>query len=299
MTNAIPSPHDQARTLRSMIEQRAEIPAVEPQAKAGCRTLAVVSGKGGVGKSVIALNLAVSLAQQGRSVCLIDANLGLGSLDLMCGLNGYWNLSHVVSGARRLEDVMLHGPAGISLIPGASGITELADCPPAAQQKLLEQLTELEHRHDDLIIDTGSGIHRLARQFALAADQLVVVATPEPTSITDAYATIKSLCAAGLELGIVVNLAESGELALKIGDRLKQTSRMFLQTEVELFGCIPRDSAVPQSIVAQHPLVTFMPSSNAARALARLATRCGLGRTDRATSESYFGRLSRSVHRAA
>jgi flagellar biosynthesis protein FlhG len=282
-----------------MIEQRAETPAVEQHTKIGCRTLAVVSGKGGVGKSVVALNLAVSLAQQGRSVCLLDANLGLGSLDLMCGLNGYWNLSHVISGARQLDDVILHGPEGISLIPGVSGITELADCPPAAQQKLLEQLTELEHRHDVLIIDTGSGIHRLARQFALAADQLAVVTTPEPTSITDAYATIKTLCASGLDLGIVVNLAESGELAQKIGDRLKQTARMFLQTDVDLLGCIPRDAAVPQSIVSRQPLVTFMPSSNAARALNRLATRCASSHVDRTTSESYFARLSHSVRRAA
>jgi len=241
-----PLPHDQARTLRALIEQESAQTTSEPPAGHSCRTIAVVSGKGGVGKSVIALNLAVSFAQQGQTVCLLDANLGLGNLDLMCGLNGYWNLSHVMTGARSLNDVILRGPAGIDLIPGASGITELADCPTDAQHQLLEQLTGLERRHDVLIIDTGSGIHRLVRQFALAADQLVVVTTPEPTSITDAYATLKTLCAAGMSLGVVVNQVDSGELAIKIGERIKQTSRMFLQTEVESLGCIPRDPAVPQ-----------------------------------------------------
>lgn len=294
-----PQPHDQARTLRALIEEHAAAVPSEPVAGPVCRTLTVVSGKGGVGKSVVALNLAVCLAQQGRSVCLFDASLGLGSLDLMCGLNGYWNLSHVVSGARRLDDVMLEGPGGIHLIPGASGLSELTNGPVAAQQSLQQQLLDLERRHDVLIIDTGSGLHRLARQFALAADQLLVIATPEPTAITDAYATIKSLCASGRDIGVVVNQAESGELALRIGERLQQTSKMFLQAEVESLGCIPRDAAVPQSILRRQPLSIWQPAAPAAQAFARLAARCGAGPHGRQSSESFFARLSRSLQRAA
>jgi flagellar biosynthesis protein FlhG len=297
MSNAIPMPHDQARSLRTLIKEHVvKIPKTVAPA---CRTFAVVAGKGGVGKSILALNLAVSLAQDGKSVCLLDANLGLGSLDVMCGLNGYWNLSHVMTGARRIDDVVLQGPAGLHLITGASGITELADCPSNAQQELLEQLVELERRYDVLIIDTGSGIHRLVRQFALAADQLLVVTTPEPTSITDAYATIKSFGAAEISLGVVVNLADSGDAALKIGERLKQTAKMFLKRDVEFLGCIPRDAGVPQSVVARQPLVSFMPSSPAARALARLARRCLVNPASQSASETFFERLSRWVQRAA
>lgn len=263
------------------------------------RTLALVSGKGGVGKSVIALNLAVCLAQQGKSVCLLDASLGLGSLDLMCSLNGYWNLSHVISGARRLDETILEGPAGIHLIPGASGVSELAACPAPVQQRLLAQLQTLEQQHDLIIIDTGSGIHRLARQFALAADRLVVVTTPEPTAITDAYATIKSLCAAGVDMGLVVNQVESGEQALKIGERLKQTAKMFLQTELDFLGCVPRDAAVPQSILKRQPLALSHASAPAARALGRLATRCGAASANSRSTETYFARLSRGLQRVA
>lgn len=277
-------------------EAAARTEAAAPRA---CRTLAVVSGKGGVGKSTIALNLAVSFAQQGQSVCLLDANLGLGNLDLMCGLNGYWNLSHVMTGARSLDDVILRGPEGVDLIPGASGITELADCPDHAQRQLLEQLTSLERRHDVLIIDTGSGIHRLVRQFALAADQLLVVTTPEPTSITDAYATIKALCAANLSLGLVVNQSESGDTALKIGERIRQTSQMFLQADVGALGCIPKDAAVPQSILARQPVVNHSPTSPAARAISRLTQRCHGGRSPADMNETYFVRLSRGLLKAA
>lgn len=294
-----PKPHDQARTLRTMIEQHAAVASLPRVAAARGQTIAVISGKGGVGKSVIALNLAVCLAQQGKSVCLLDASLGLGSLDLMCGLNGYWNLSHVISGARELHEAILAGPAGIRLIPGASGLSELSQCPLATQQRLLDQLHALEQQHDVLIVDTGSGIHRLARQFALSADRLVVVTTPEPTAITDAYATIKSLCAAGMNVGLVVNQVDTGELALKIGDRLKQTARMFLQTDLEFLGCIPRDAAVPQSILKRQPLAVSQPNAAASRAFTRLAMRCGTATGNSRTTEAFFARLSRSLQRAA
>src|SRR5262245_24032075 len=158
--------YDQARILRGLMERHCETSTAAGVASSpGARTVAVTSGKGGVGKSNIALNLAIALRQAGRSVCILDANLGLGSIDLLCGLNGYWNLSHVLSGARTIAEITLEGPAGIHLIPGASGLVDLADAPPAAQREILTQLEEVERSHDDMIVDTGSGIHRLVRGF--------------------------------------------------------------------------------------------------------------------------------------
>lgn len=292
--------HDQARSLRELIHQEESRHHSEESLGTQCRALAIVSGKGGVGKSLLALNLAVALAQSGQKVCLLDANLGLGSLELMCGLNGYWNLSHVITGARQLADVVLAGPAGIDLIPGGSAITEIADCEPEAQESLLAQLHQLETAYDHLIIDTGAGMHRLMRRIARAADQLLVVTTPEPTSITGAYATIKSLCGTPQPaMSLVVNQVDSTELANKIGDRLQHTTKMFLHADVDCWEPIPSDAAVPQSINARQPLITFQPTSPAANVIGRLATRWHASPAPRGHEHPFFTRLFQSLQRAA
>lgn len=229
---------DQAKVLRGLMERR-QIAAIGPLVSTPktAQTIAVTSGKGGVGKSNIALNLAIALARRNASVCLLDANMGLGNIDLLCGLNGYWNLSHVINGARDLKDVILCGPAGVNVIPGASGLAEAADCPEAAQDELLRQLRELERTHDFLIVDTGTGIHRTVRQFVTPADVVLVVTTPEPTSIADAYATIKALSACEVDrIETLVNQADSHQQARAILGRLQQTSRMFLRRDVVAAG---------------------------------------------------------------
>lgn len=258
------------------MEQRAEAVAVSsPQTSSRARTVAITSGKGGVGKSNIALNLAIALAQSQLSVCLLDANLGLGNIDLLCGLNGYWNLAHVISGARTLAEITLEGPAGVHVIPGASGLHEVADCPPAAQRDILAQLDELEQRHDFLIIDTGTGIHRSVRQFVAAADTILIVTTPEPTSIADAYATVKALTSATLvtDPQMLVNQADSAEQARDIIDRLQKTARTFLHTSVGSCGFIPRDAEVSQAVVRRTPFIVSDPRCPAARAIEQLARR--------------------------
>jgi len=167
---------DQAFALRRLIQQQqSDAPVAKPFSQA--RTIAVTSGKGGVGKSNIALNLAIAMAGNDTSVCLLDANLGLGNIDLLCGLNGYWNLLHVVTGARTLADIVLDGPAGIHVVPGASGLIDAVDVSASAQREILDQLEELERTHDYLLIDTGTGIHQSVRRFLNAADVVLVVTT--------------------------------------------------------------------------------------------------------------------------
>lgn len=292
MRNTMP---DQAQVLRGLMEQRIEPAVAAAPAPANARTIAVTSGKGGVGKSNIALNLAITLARFEHSVCLLDANLGLGNIDLLCGLNGYWNLSHVISGARTLRDITLEGPAGVHVIPGASGLHEVADCPSAAQRDILAQLEELEHNHDFLVIDTGTGIHRSVRQFVSAADTILVVTTPEPTSIADAYATIKALTAGPMksEPQVLVNQADSLEQARDIIARLQQTARTFLHTTIGSSGSIPRDEAVAQAVIRRVPFVVEHPRSPAARAIDQLARRMiniSQQQTNRDTFFSKFGR---------
>jgi flagellar biosynthesis protein FlhG len=268
--------YDQAQILRGMMERRTETALVAPAAMPRqARTLAVTSGKGGVGKSNIALNLAIALQKMGHSACLLDANLGLGNIDLLCGLNGYWNLSHVVSGARTVVEIILEGPGGIHVVPGASGLFESADCSPLAQREILSQLEALESHHEYLIVDTGTGIHRTVRQFVSAAEIVLIVTTPEPTAIADAYATLKAL-SSRTELfhpHILVNQAESPEQAREIIARVQQTARTFLHLTVSSAGHIPRDQAVPAAVARRRPFAVEGVRSAAGLAIEQLARR--------------------------
>jgi len=293
---------DQATRLRGLAEQHdARVEQRASPVPHRARTIAVTSGKGGVGKSNVALNLAVAARRLGKSVCLLDACLGLGSIDLLCGLNGYWNLSHVVTGSRSLSDVVLDGPEGIHVISGASGLIELADCPETVQRELLLQMEELEREHDLLIVDTSTGIHRMVRQFATAADQVLIVTMPEVTAIADAYATIKALSAPDAPpLDVVVNQADSPSQAKAIADRLKQTSKMFLQTHVGFAGHVSRDAAVARAVASRTPFVIDSPRCAAAADVGQLARRVISSGGSLQTFQSYFdrfrhGRTSRSA----
>ncbi|MEX1094559.1 MAG: MinD/ParA family protein [Planctomycetales bacterium] len=293
---------DQANILRGLMERRQFESAGAAAASPGAAcTIAVTSGKGGVGKSNVALNVGLALAEEGARVCLLDANLGLGNIDLLCGLNGYWNLAHVVTGARRLKDVVLDGPAGLHVVPGASGLVDLADCSQAAQDEIFRQLEELERTHDFIILDTGTGIHQSIRRFLAAADVVLVVTAPEPTAIADAYATVKSLAGAdeSLRLQILVNQAESAQQARAILDRFKQTARTFLRRDVESAGFIPFDPHVPAAVRARRPLLHEHPECPAATAIRQLARRLKSIAASVPARPPFFARLARRASRKA
>ena len=277
------------------MERRTEAAVAEPiTARRRARTIAVTSGKGGVGKSNVALNLAISLQKMGHAVCLLDANLGLGNIDLMCGLNGYWNLSHVVSGARTVAEIVLEGPCGIHVVPGASGLLDSADCSPQAQREILSQLEELERSHDFLIIDTGTGIHRTVRQFVAAAQTVIIVTTPEPTAIADAYATLKALTGGSDTLLplILVNQSDSPEQAREIIARVQQTARTFLHLTVTSAGHIPRDPAVPAAVARRKPLLAENSRTPAGLAIEQLARRVVNISQPQSDHVSYFSKFT-------
>ena len=294
--------YDQAEILRGLMERRTELAVVEPPVpRPQARTVAVTSGKGGVGKSSVALNLAIALQKMGNAVCLLDANLGLGNIDLLCGLNGYWNLSHVVSGARTVPEIVLAGPCGIHVVPGASGLLDAADCSSVAQREILAQLDELERQHDFLIIDTGTGIHRTVRHFVAAAQTVLIVTTPEPTAIADAYATLKALTAGSdlLQPHILVNQADSPGQAREIISRVQQTARTFLRVTVSSAGHIPRDPAVARAVACRKPFAADNPRTAAGLAIEQLARRLVNLTQPSNERSSFFSQFNRWIDRQA
>lgn len=247
--------------------------AEKPRATRLARAIAVSSGKGGVGKTNLSVNLAVAFAARGMRTALLDADLGLANADVLCGITPRITLEDVITGDRLIEEVMVHAPGGFRLVPGASGVSRLADIGAAQRRHVIEQLLRLEQSVDVLVIDTGAGIGVNSMAFAAASDTVLVTATPEPTSIADAYGAIKTLAARGAREGLqlVVNMAQSDEEARAVHARIDRVARAFLDLRIGYAGAIPLDQAVPKAVRRREPFVLAAPDAPAARAVRQLA----------------------------
>ncbi|MEX0886476.1 MAG: MinD/ParA family protein [Phycisphaeraceae bacterium] len=284
---------DQATALRAMVEQaqpRAAIadPAPPPKSEirnpkstpAGARTLAITSGKGGVGKTTLSVNLAAQLAAMGRRVVLLDADLGTANADVLCNITPTGHLAHVVAGRKSLHQVLTPAPGGFHLIPGASGLAQMAALNDSERDRLLDQLHLLEQAADLLIIDTGAGIGPNVLGFLVAVDEVIVVTTPEPTAITDAYALIKTLTRKRAQAGqdppaarILVNQAADEREARSVYERVAAVCRRFLGFTPRFAGYIPHDPVVPAAVRQRQLFVLEQPRSPAGVCMHRLAHR--------------------------
>ena len=259
------------------------------------RAITVTSGKGGVGKTNIAVNLAVVMAGLGQRVCLLDGDLGLANADVLCSLTPRLTLEHVVAGRCRLAESMLLAPGGFRLIPGACGVARLADLRGAERSALLRQLGALEQVADAVIIDTSAGLSTNVLAFAAAAHRVLVVTTPEPTAMTDAYGMIKALARRAPEarISVAVNMAAGPDDGAGVFARMNRVSRTFLRRRLEYAGCLPVDPLVREAVHHRVPFALYAPDAPASAALRRLAYRlAGCPEPPERAAEGFFARLA-------
>jgi len=237
------------------------------------QVIAVAAGKGGVGKTTISINLALSLARLGRKAMLLDADLGLANIDTLLGLQPRRNLSHVLAGECSLSDVVMQVCPGVQLVPAASGIARMADLTPQEQAGIIGAFDELTDDLDVLIVDSAPGITPSTLQFVRAAHRVVVVVCDEPASITDAYAMIKVLSRDhGIrQFSVLVNKTDSADQAASVFNKISRVADRFLDVALTPIGEIPRDTYVQRSIQEQVAVVTRFPGSLAARSFQALA----------------------------
>ncbi len=239
------------------------------------RVIAVTSGKGGVGKSNMVLNLGVTYAQAGRKVLLIDGDLGLGNVDVLLDETPQYTLQHVLAGEQPIENVLLRSKFGVSVLPATSGVAEMESLSEEHRRQLLSAVEGVGDIFDTVLVDTAAGIGTNALFFASAAQELAVVVTPEPTSLSDAYAMIKllSLKCGIKRIGIIVNQAASQTEAAEIFRRLSTLTSRFLPSIVELLGVVPLDPRIREAVRAQRPVVSLYPQAKSSRAIQDLAHR--------------------------
>ena len=252
---------DQASSLRIMNQSRL------------IKVIAVTGGKGGVGKTNVTLNTAISLAQQGKRVMVLDADLGLANVDVLLGLRVEKNLSHVLSGECTLDEVLVEGPYGFKIAPATSGSQSMTELTPTEHAGLIRAFSELQSKIDVLIVDTAAGISDMVLSFSKASQDIMMVVCDEPTSLTDAYALIKILNKQHgvFRFKIVANMVRSMREGDELFSKLNKVTSRFLDVALELVAVIPFDENVRKSVRKQKAIVEAFPTSPAAMAIRKLA----------------------------
>jgi len=237
------------------------------------KVIAVSGGKGGVGKTNVSLNTAIALGQLGKRVLVLDADLGLANVDVMLGLRVKKDLSHVFSGACKLDDIIIEGPAGIKIIPATSGSQSMVDLKPAEHAGLIRAFSEMQTKFDVLIVDTAAGISDMVLSFTRAAQDVMLVVCDEPTSITDCYALMKLLSRdhGVFKFKVVANMVRNPKEGQQLFAKLTKVTDRFLDVGLELVAVIPFDENIRKSMRKQQAIVEAFPKSPAALAFTDLA----------------------------
>tara|TARA_B110001452_G_scaffold260990_1_gene259172 strand:- start:74 stop:916 length:843 start_codon:yes stop_codon:yes gene_type:complete len=252
---------DQASGLRKMHDSKQ------------VKVIAVSGGKGGVGKTNVSLNTSIALAQQGKKVLVLDADLGLANVDVMLGLRVKRNISHVLSGECELDDIIIEGPAGIKIIPATSGSQSMVDLTPSEHAGLIRAFSDMKTDFDVLLVDTAAGISDMVLSFSRAAQDVMLVVCDEPTSITDCYALMKLLSRdhGVFKFKVVANMVRSAKEGEQLFAKLTKVTDRFLDVALELVAVVPFDENIRKAVRKQKAIVDAFPDSPASKAFTQLA----------------------------
>ncbi len=259
---------DQASRLRDLAKGQAPEPTLF-----NCRVVAITSGKGGVGKTNVVAGLAVTLGRLGQRVIVLDADFGLANLDILLGLSPKYTLEHVLRGERVLEEILVEGPEGIRILPASSGIQELTRLDTASELRLVQGLQRVSASADWLLIDTAAGIHDSVIKLLMAAQEIILVTTPEPTSLVDAYAMVKVIHLRDPKkpFWLLVNNGQGPEEAEETIAQLQAATERFLGRTLNVLGMVPTDPFLLQAVRQQRCVADVFPRSPSARAFNQMA----------------------------
>lgn len=262
---------DQAETLREMMRTRGEASSEKKT-----RIITVASGKGGVGKTNISTNMALSYAQMGKKVILMDADLGLANVNVVLGIIPKYNLYHLIRRQKTMKEIIMNTSYGIQIVAGASGFAKIANLSEDERRAFIEELATLSDA-DVIIIDTSAGVSNNVLSFVAAADDAVIVTTPEPTAITDAYGIIKIIATEidnlNLSLKLIVNRVKSVTEGKKVAERVINIASQFLNLKVDYLGYVYDDNSVQQAILKQKPFVALDPKGKASICVHQITSR--------------------------
>lgn len=286
---------DQAEKLRAIIKEQKQ------SNTSGARIITVTSGKGGVGKSNVSSNLALWFRRQGKRVVIFDADFGLANIEVMYGVIPKYTMADIMFKGKEIKDVITEGPEGVMFISGGSGIAKLVNLDNEQIKRLVNKLTELENVADVIIVDTGAGISPSVLEFVAASPEVVLVTTPEPTSITDSYALLKALAMyegfdkENTSISLVANKVASIEQSSNVYEKLSSVVTKFLDLKINYLGAVPQDTAITKAVMKQKPVSIEYPSSGAAKAFHRICDRLmnkEVGTTQAKKGVShFFGRI--------
>lgn len=260
---------DQATNLRQKVQ--------EVQESSNARVIAVTSGKGGVGKTSLSVNLAMEMAKLGKKVVVFDADFGLANVEVMLGIRPVYNLLDLIHNNKTMPDIITKGPMGIGFVSGGSGVSELASLDKNSIKLLISEMIKLDKMYDIVIIDTGAGITDSVMEFVMVSPEVLLVVTPEPTSITDAYSLLKVLRRKNdfnplyKTIHVVSNRVTDDKEGMEIFAKMNTVSSKFLNTKLEYLGSIPQDKSASLAIIEQKPVVSAYPNSAVAKAINQLA----------------------------